>query len=83
MWLIYVIDDHDGEQVIRSEVVELLYARENLVYVKGALNAGDAVIAGGLHRVVAGQNVYRSRMLDLAMPGKRPLEPRLVQGNGA
>ena len=37
--------------------VELLYEEANRVFVRGALQDGDIIVADGLHRVVAGQGV--------------------------
>lgn len=51
--------EQDGEatHVIEARAVEVLYEREDRVYVRGAIDAGERVVVAGLHRIVPGQTV--------------------------
>ena len=51
--------ERDGEatHVIEARAVEVLYEREDRVYVRGAVDAGERVVVAGLHRIVPGQTV--------------------------
>ncbi|MEZ8826528.1 efflux RND transporter periplasmic adaptor subunit [Vibrio amylolyticus] len=56
-WNIYALNSTDGENQVERRVVNVLFANNESVYVKGALNNGDQVITSGLHKVVPGQSV--------------------------
>jgi RND family efflux transporter MFP subunit len=43
--------------VLERRPVELVYQEADRVFVRGALEDGDVIVGGGLHRVVAGQAV--------------------------
>lgn len=43
--------------VIEARAVEVLYEREDRVFVRGAVDAGEQVVVAGLHRIVPGQAV--------------------------
>ena len=47
----------DGGQRVARRDVEVLHATTDRVFVRGALAAGERVIADGVHRVVPGQRV--------------------------
>jgi hypothetical protein len=51
--------EQDGEatHMIEARAVEVLYEREDRVYVRGAIDAGERVVVAGLHRIVPGQTV--------------------------
>jgi len=53
--------DDRATHVIRSRPLELLSKTSDLAYVAGPLDAGDLVVAEGLHRLVPGQRVTISR----------------------
>jgi RND family efflux transporter MFP subunit len=52
---------------LQGRVVDVLHAQADRVYVRGTLNAGEAVVVDGLHRVVPGQ------LVRLAGPGAEQL----------
>ncbi|MEM1438114.1 MAG: efflux RND transporter periplasmic adaptor subunit [Pseudomonadota bacterium] len=43
--------------VLERRPVEIIYQEADRVFVRGALEDGDTIVGGGLHRVVAGQGV--------------------------
>jgi RND family efflux transporter MFP subunit len=47
----------EATHVIEARTVEVLHEREDQVYVRGAIDAGERVVVEGLHRVVPGQTV--------------------------
>jgi RND family efflux transporter MFP subunit len=53
-WTILTVD---GENLVRSEAVELLHTDESRAFVRGSFPEGTALIASGPHRVVPGQQV--------------------------
>ncbi|WP_375748828.1 efflux RND transporter periplasmic adaptor subunit [Vibrio sp. HN007] len=56
-WNIYVISENEGQKVVESRSVQVIYSDSHRVYVQGALASGDEVIVTGLHKVVPGQSV--------------------------
>lgn len=57
LWTVLVAEAREGETVVRPEAVEVLHAEADRVFVRGTLGDGDAVLTGGVDRVVAGQRV--------------------------
>lgn len=47
----------EATHVIEARTVEVLHEREDQVYVRGAIDAGERVVVEGLHRVVPGLTV--------------------------
>ncbi|MBK8979946.1 MAG: HlyD family efflux transporter periplasmic adaptor subunit [Planctomycetes bacterium] len=47
----------DGEAIVRRAALELLHVDGERAFVRGTLQDGDAVLASGVQRVVAGQRV--------------------------
>lgn len=54
MWTAYSID---AEGRVRREALEILHADGDRVFVRGTLEAGERVVASGLHRLVPGRAV--------------------------
>ena len=50
-------DRTGATHVLERRPVELVYQEADRVFVRGALEDGDVIVGGGLHRVVAGQGV--------------------------
>jgi multidrug efflux pump subunit AcrA (membrane-fusion protein) len=71
-WVVYAaVDagDHRAELEVRSVVIH--HVRDNELYVSGALEDGDRVVAAGLHRLAPGQQVRfedTTRMIADARP---------------
>lgn len=58
LWAAYVLDKRvDGLYALDRRPVELLHVETDRAYVRGTLEDGDLVVAGGLHRLVPGQTV--------------------------
>ncbi len=58
-----VADSTGATHVLERRPVELVYQEANRVFVRGALEDGDVIVGGGLHRVVAGQGVRMATQL--------------------
>ncbi len=57
-WVVYAaVPDGDGRFRLEARSVEVQHAREDTLFVSGALNAGERVVAAGLQRVAPGQPV--------------------------
>lgn len=58
LWSVFVVVDGDrgGKQLSKRDV-ELLYTDDYRVLVRGMLQPGEEVVAGGVHRIVDGQPV--------------------------
>ncbi|MEM9744508.1 MAG: efflux RND transporter periplasmic adaptor subunit [Pseudomonadota bacterium] len=58
LWGVYVVS---ADQTVERRLVEVLHTtaagRDQRVFVRGTLNDGDRVVAGGVHRLVPGQRV--------------------------
>lgn len=54
VWTVLALSERDGMQVSRREVVEVLHVSGTHAFVRGTLNAGDEVIADGIHRIAPG-----------------------------
>lgn len=64
LWRVFVMvpdPDEEGGFRVRRREVEILHIDGNRVFVRGTLEDGDAVIAAGGHRLVAGQRVREAR----------------------
>lgn len=60
LWSAYLIvptDDGESSYEVRPESVEILHQESNRALVQGTLQAGDLVVANGVHRLVPGQQV--------------------------
>lgn len=56
LWTVMTVTSgKDGETLVRSEAVEVVYARDQRVYVRGTLQDGARVITNGGNRVINGQ----------------------------
>jgi hypothetical protein len=63
LWSCYVavgVDGTDGQQRLERRDVELLHTTGDRVLVRGTVQAGDAVVASGAHRIVSGQLVINA-----------------------
>ncbi|MBW3695839.1 efflux RND transporter periplasmic adaptor subunit [Vibrio sp. T187] len=56
-WNVYSLAPVDDHKSVERRVVQVLFANNDSVYVKGGLESGDQVITTGLHKVVPGQPV--------------------------
>lgn len=57
-WVVYAaVDQGDGEAILEARSVVVHHARENELFVSGALSTDDRVVAAGLHRLAPGQRV--------------------------
>ncbi|MEE4172911.1 MAG: efflux RND transporter periplasmic adaptor subunit [Xanthomonadales bacterium] len=57
-WLVYVArPTGDGQSVLETRTVTIEHATEGRLFVSGALEDGELVVSGGLHRVAPGQIV--------------------------
>ncbi|SON49875.1 efflux RND transporter periplasmic adaptor subunit [Vibrio tapetis] len=56
-WNIYALNSETDENQVERRVINVLFANNESVYVKGGLTNGDQVITTGLHKVVPGQSV--------------------------
>lgn len=58
IWAVYVAEPAEGgTRVLHRRQVEVLHQHQEQVFVRGALQPGDAVVTTGLHRLVPGQRV--------------------------
>jgi len=60
-WVVYAAEDAgDARANLQSRSVTIHYARDNELFVSGALAEGDLVVTSGLHRLAPGQLVRTS-----------------------
>jgi len=72
LWSCFAVtSDETGVDRIERRDIELLHTESERVLVRGALRPGDRLVAGGTHRLVAGQQVRSIKTLD----------PRLLAGS--
>ena len=65
LWSAFVVEpDGDGVGRARLARVEVLHVDGERAFARGTLRAGDLVVAGGAHRLVAGQLVASSPVPD-------------------
>jgi len=57
LWSMYVLTPDNGAFRLEPRPVEVLHAEGDTVFVRGAVNDGDAVLAAGVSRVAPGQRV--------------------------
>ncbi|MBI1265714.1 MAG: efflux RND transporter periplasmic adaptor subunit [Alphaproteobacteria bacterium] len=57
LWSMYVLAPENGAFRLEPRPVEVLHAEGDTVYVRGAVNDGDVVLAAGVSRVAPGQRV--------------------------
>jgi len=75
LWSVYALSEPGAEPepgVLRVERRELqvLHAEGDRVFVRGTLRDGEAVVAGGVHRLVPGQRVRLARTDARAVPAR-------------
>lgn len=58
LWRLYTVVEQDGESVVGTETVEILFATAERAYVRGTFRDGVVFITDGTHRVVPGQAVH-------------------------
>ncbi len=54
VWNLFALDQ---ENVIERRTINVLHSDQFNAYVSGAINAGDTIVARGIHRIVPGQHV--------------------------
>ena len=60
LWSAYLVvptDEGENSHEVRPESVEILHQESDRALVRGTLQAGDLVVANGVHRLVPGQQV--------------------------
>jgi multidrug efflux pump subunit AcrA (membrane-fusion protein) len=59
LWNVYVAEHNetDGNHIVRGRVVEVLHTDGVSAIVRGAVSAGELIVADGVHRIVPGQKV--------------------------
>lgn len=57
LWTVMTVEEKDGETRVRSEAVEILYAENQSVFVRGTIKTGTRVITNGGNRVIDGQRI--------------------------
>lgn len=78
MWNVYVLSPAGGDlSVIEARSVELLYMADERAFVRGAIVAGEQIVAAGTHRVAPGLAV-RLRP-SLAMAPSSALVSKLIE----
>jgi RND family efflux transporter MFP subunit len=66
-WVVYAtVDQGDGEALLEARSVVIHHARGNRLFVSGAVNPGDSVVAAGLHRLAPGQRVRTAALQQFA-----------------
>ncbi|RTR32612.1 efflux RND transporter periplasmic adaptor subunit [Shewanella atlantica] len=65
LWNLYVITATEAAEEsetlsIERRDVEIVYTKNDLAYIRGAVNSGDEFISQGLHKLVVGQKVKRN-----------------------
>lgn len=64
LWNVYaIVAQSDGSFKLERRDVSVRYATEEQAFVRGALQAGEAIVATGMHRYVPGQTVNPSKAL--------------------
>ncbi|MDO6685392.1 MULTISPECIES: efflux RND transporter periplasmic adaptor subunit [unclassified Agarivorans] len=67
LWNVYaIVAQSDGNFKLERRDVSVRYATEDQAFVRGALQAGEAIVATGMHRYVPGQTVNPSGALEEA-----------------
>lgn len=56
LWTLFVVSE-PGQQQVRSKSVEILYSRDDAIYIRGGLNEQDWFVVSGGHRLVPSQTV--------------------------
>lgn len=57
LWNVMVVEDDSRQSIVRSEVVEVLYAKEQSVYVRGTFPNNALIVLNGSNRVTSGQSI--------------------------
>jgi len=63
LWSVFVVEKTADKTSLVAKLVELNYADEQRAFVNGALQAGDYIVARGVHKLVPGQEV-NTQILD-------------------
>jgi RND family efflux transporter MFP subunit len=63
LWSVFVVEKTADKTALVAKLVELNYADEDRAFVNGALQAGDVIVARGVHKLVPGQEV-NTQILD-------------------
>ncbi|MEM1295636.1 MAG: efflux RND transporter periplasmic adaptor subunit [Verrucomicrobiota bacterium] len=74
LWACYVAQptgDDEGVSQLERRQIEVLYASTNHVYVRGAVNPGEQVVSGGLHKLTPGQHVASRMVAQVELPNDR------------
>lgn len=69
LWSVLVVND---EGLAASRIVEVIENDGDRSFVRGTLQAGERIIVGGAHRVVAGQAVTSETQSPAALSSKNP-----------
>ena len=63
LWSVYVLVPQDGDgHALEARPVETLRVEADRAFVRGAVNAGEMILAGGIQRVTPGQSVIPARV---------------------
>ncbi|MCR9267028.1 MAG: efflux RND transporter periplasmic adaptor subunit [Alphaproteobacteria bacterium] len=63
LWSVYVLVPQEGEgHALEARPVEALRVETDRAFVRGAVNAGEMILAGGIQRVTPGQSVVPARI---------------------
>ena len=63
LWGCYVLEKTDSGESVQLTELELIHQKDQRVFVRGAIQAGDNIVVSGVHRLVANQSV-RSVILE-------------------
>lgn len=66
LWGVYVINDNE---IIERRLVEIVHSEADRVFVRGTLAADDRVVHTGVQRIVPGQKVDATRLLQASHAG--------------
>ena len=69
LWSIYVANELDGNLTSEQRDVEILFKDEVKAFVRGTIDDGDQVIAGGIHRLAPEQRVSIQQSDDTRLAG--------------
>ena len=84
LWSVYVVQDVvDGVGEIARKDVEILHIGNDRVFVRGAVEDGDQVVAAAPFRFVPGQKVRVVEQLELATLDSQSFTPVASERNGA
>nr|WP_246341326.1 efflux RND transporter periplasmic adaptor subunit [Simiduia aestuariiviva] len=67
-WTVYALVQQDSAFRIQTRDVQIHHSRDDQVFVSGALNDGEQIVAAGVHRFAPGQQVVTSDAEPVAVP---------------